>query len=231
MAATGTFISNREDWCRPEGSNERAGNKHGRIILILKPITIMPAMAAILFLLTQDCSLSKAQQSSDSNKPGEVPISVPTIPGTNGQRYMFSTSSMYPTGNLVKATDIAILTSTELKASNFQSVTEVDSDFDAAVGCAYIVNRWGVTCTLPSAIGAYGKEILVQNRSVEKHSGMWFSQPFRASKGQLIFVYDAGSWMDLDTYDKKWQRYHSGNGLIGSGRFISVGKNWYLVWY
>ncbi len=99
------------------------------------------------------------------------------------------------------------------------SAEHPDADFTALPGVAYFVMKPAVTCTLSTAVGADGKEILI----VPTYSLSFFALrdgiAFRTTGGEHIFSYRRAA--------EKRMKYTLGTGF--ERRFISDGKNWYLI--
>jgi hypothetical protein len=81
------------------------------------------------------------------------------------------------------------------------------ADFNSAAGCAYFVSQTS-TCTLPSAIGVAGQEVVVCNTG----SGTKIS--YQTSAGESIFAGNEAAAYTNSTQGKV-------------DRFLSDGKSWY----
>jgi hypothetical protein len=76
-----------------------------------------------------------------------------------------------------------------------------------------------VTCTLSTAVGAAGKEILIIPAYPISFFSLRGGIAFRTTSGEHIFSYRQAA--------EKRMKYTIGSGF--EKRFISDGKNWYLI--
>jgi len=91
---------------------------------------------------------------------------------------------------------------------NGTSAARVEGDFSAAAGCTYFVAKTA-TCTMPSAAGVAGQEILVWNACPA--GGV---VTYNTTQGQTISGSASGSLFNASVYKLN--------------RFMSDGVNWYL---
>jgi hypothetical protein len=94
------------------------------------------------------------------------------------------------------------------------------ADFTALPGVAYIVMEPNLTCTLSSAVGATGREILIIPSYRPPLAAFVKFTAVKTTGDEGIFCIQSGR-----NYIKKWSNIKTSSPL----RFISDGKNWYYT--
>jgi hypothetical protein len=195
---------------------------------VIAPKSIPVALSAVVVCVfaTSSSVEAKKKQSDDAGKQEDT-IPAAVVTGLAGEQYIFyglggivveqnpkpgiwhSNMRSYKIsidGSKIGATTASGAPGSATVAADF-AASDVDKDFNAVAGIAYFVSGT-VSCTLPTAAGSAGREVLVCNNSKDG------AVKYCTAAGESISGQASGTVTNSKAFKVD--------------RLISDGKNWFL---